>query len=81
MMAKSAEHPDDGDFVVREEQRDGTLPYPLHTAPGPDTLLVRSGEEAVTQAMGLAKVERVRAWLTDEGDDFVLLEDFRMEPV
>jgi hypothetical protein len=32
--------------------------------------------------MGLAKVERVRAWLTDEEDDFVLLEEFRgMEPV
>lgn len=61
MMAKSAEHPDDGDFVVREEQRDGTLLYLLHTAPGPDTLLVRSGKGAVAQAMRLAKVGRVRA--------------------
>jgi hypothetical protein len=33
--------------------------------------------EALAQAVSLARREGVRAWLTDEGYDFVLLEDFR----
>ena len=68
--------PEDGDIVVREEKR-GTLVYVLHTAPGADQYEFRSREEGTAQAVALAKREHVRAWLTDEGYDFVLLEDFR----
>jgi hypothetical protein len=35
-------------------------------------------EEAVAQALTFAERQHVRAWLTDEGDDFVLLENFRV---
>jgi hypothetical protein len=69
--------PEDGDIVVREEQREGVLIYALHTAPGADQYLLRTREEAVAQAVTFAGREQVRAWLTDEGYDFVLLEDFR----
>jgi hypothetical protein len=69
--------PENGDIVVREEKRKGTLVYALHTAPGADQYLLRVREEAVAQAVTFAQREGVRAWLTDEGYDFVLLEDFR----
>ena len=69
--------PEDGDIVVREEEREGVLIYVLHTAPGADQYLLRTREEAVAQAVTFARREQVRAWLTDEGYDFVLLEDFR----
>jgi hypothetical protein len=68
--------PEDGDIVVREEKRGGTLVYVLHTAPGADQYEFRRREEGIAQAVALAKREHVRAWLTDEGYDFVLLEDF-----
>lgn len=70
--------PEDGDVVVREEEREGKRVYVLHTAPGADQYMLRSREEAVTQAVTFAKRQRVRAWLTDEGYDFMLLEDFRV---
>ena len=70
--------PQDKDIVIRQEQREGTIMYVLHTAPGPDQYVLRSRDEAVAQAVTVAKREHVRAWLTDEGYDFVLLEDFRV---
>jgi len=70
--------PEDGDIVVRQEKRDGTVVYVLHTAPGPDQYLLPTCEEAVAQAKTLAKRHPGRAWLTtEEGYDFVLLEDFQ----
>ena len=69
--------PEDGDIVVLEEKREGTLVYVLHTAPGADQYLLRSPEDALAQAVTSAKREGVRAWLT-EGYAFVLLEDFRV---
>ena len=70
--------PEDGDIVVREEKREGTLVYALHTAPGADQYLLRMREAAIAQALAFAKREGVRVWLTDEGYDYVLLEDFRV---
>jgi len=73
--------PQDGDIVIRQESKQGTVVYVLHTAPGPDQYLVRSREEAVAQAVRVAKRQCVRVWLTDEGYAFRLVEDFRvMEP-
>ena len=76
MSARSS--PEDGDIVVREEQQDGKRLFVLHTAPGADQYVLRAREDAVTQAVTFAKRHQVRAWLTDEGYDFVLLEDFRV---
>ena len=75
MAARST--PEDGDIVIREERRDCGVVYVLHTAPGADQYLLRSREEAVAQAVIFAKRHQVRVWLTDEGYDFRLLEDFR----
>jgi len=69
--------PEDHDVVVREERRDTGLVYVLHVAPGADQYQLRTREEALAQAVSLAKQEGVRVWLTDEGYDFILLEDFR----
>ena len=71
-MARST--PEDGDIVVREEQRDSKVVYILHilhTAPGADQYVLRSREDAIKQAVTFAKRQSVRAWLTDEGYDFV----------
>ena len=70
--------PENGDIVVRAETRRDALVYVLHRAPGADQDLFRNLDDAITQAVTLAKQEDVRAWLTDEGYDFVLLEDFRI---
>ena len=76
-MLPTRRTPENRDVVVREELRDKTLVYVLHIAPGADQYQLRTREEALAQAVSLAKREGVRAWLTDEGYDFVLLEDFR----
>jgi LPS sulfotransferase NodH len=76
MAARST--PEDGDVVIREEVRDRRVVYVLHTAPGADQYLLRSREDAVAQAVIWAKRQQVRVWLTDEGYDFRLLEDFRV---
>ncbi len=74
--------PEDGDVVVGEEEREGKRVYVLHTAPGPGQFQYRTREEAIARALTFAKRQRVRAWLADEGNDFRLLEDFRVvEPV
>ncbi len=69
--------PQDGDIVIRQETRADSVVYVLHTATGPDQYVRRTREEAVAQAGMVAKRQGVRTWLTDEGYDFVLLEDFR----
>jgi hypothetical protein len=52
--------------------------YLLHTAPGVDEYPLRSRREAIAHALASAGRQCTRAWLTDEGDDFTLLEDFRV---
>ena len=71
-------NPEDGDIVVREEQRESKVVYVLHTAPGADQYVLRSRKDAVAQACAVAKHEHVRAWVTDGDYDFTLLEDFRI---
>ena len=69
--------PTDGDVIVRRERRDGMLVYVLHIAPGPDQYVLRTRKEGVAQALTFAKRQEVRAWFTDGGDAFVLLENVR----
>jgi hypothetical protein len=76
MAARST--PGDGDIVIREEVRDRRVAYVLHTAPGADQYLLHSREDAIAHAVIWAKRQQVRVWLTDEGYDFRLLEDFRV---
>jgi hypothetical protein len=75
-MARLA--PQDGDAVARLERREGTPIYFLCTSPGPDQYLLHSRDEAVAQVLMFAKRAKLRAWLTDEAEDSVLLEDFRV---
>jgi hypothetical protein len=70
--------PQDGDVVVRPENREGVVVYVLHTAPGRDQYVLRSCEEAVAQAVTFSNRQGVRAWLTGETHDFVLLNDLRV---
>jgi hypothetical protein len=70
--------PQDGDVVIRQQNRERAVVYVLRTAPGPDQYVLRSCEEAVAQAVRAAQRQSVRAWLTDEGCNYLLLEDFRL---
>jgi hypothetical protein len=69
--------PEDGDIVVRQETREGRSVYVLHTAPGPDQYVLGSRDECVAQAVTLAQLESVRAWVSAERDRFILLNDCR----
>lgn len=69
--------PEEGDVIVREAHHNGTLIYVLHTAPGAGQFLVRTRPAAVEKAVAFARHAGVRAWLADERDACVLLEDFR----
>ena len=71
--------PQDGDIVIRRQRREGMVVYVLHIAPGPDQYLVRSRDEAVRQALKLARHAKVSAWLTQDGDACELLEGFRVQ--
>jgi hypothetical protein len=73
MVARSI--PTDGDVIVRRERREGTLVYVLHAAHGPDQYVLRTRKEGVAQALAFAGRQGVRAWFTDGGDAFVLLEN------
>jgi hypothetical protein len=82
MAARSI--PEDGDVVLREEEREGMVVYVLDTAPGEadtargeDRSVLSMREEAIARALACAERQHVRAWLTDEGYDFLLLESFR----
>jgi hypothetical protein len=72
--------PQDGDVVVRKDRRDGTLVYVLRAARSVDQLIVRTRDEAVTQAVVFAKREQVRAWLMDERNGFTLLSTRDLAP-
>ena len=69
--------PQDGDAVARLGRREGTPIYFLRTSPGPDQYLLHSRDEAVAHVLMFAKRAKLRAWLMNEADDSVLLEDFR----
>jgi hypothetical protein len=62
--------------VINQERQDGRAVFILGTAPGPDQIVVRSRRDALAQAKALARRERVRVWLTENGHEFSLLHDF-----
>jgi hypothetical protein len=70
--------PENGDVLVRQETRDGTVVYILRTAPGTDQYLLRTRADAVVQAVTFAERHGVRAWLLEDGDHCVPLTNGRM---
>ena len=75
MIARST--PEDGDIVIRYEQRNGTPVFLLHTAPGPDQFVVRTQEAALAQAVAFATRQHVRVWIADGDDTCRIVDDFR----
>ena len=51
----------------------------LGTPSTPDQFILRTRDEAVSQALAYAKRQHVRAWFAKGDDDFVLLGTFREE--
>jgi len=76
MIARST--PEDGDIVIRDEQRNGRRVFLLHTPPGPDQFVVRTQEAALAQAVAFAKRQHVRVWIADGDDTFRLVNVFEL---
>jgi hypothetical protein len=71
--------PLDRDIVVRQDRRDGRNVYVVPIA-SRGQYVFRRREDAAAQARLLAMRHGVRAWLSAEGDDRALLNDFRVMP-
>ena len=72
--------PDDGDIVIRYEQRGDQGVFLLRAAPGPDQYVVHTRDAAVNQALTFAQRERVRVWMAN-GCSLTLLIDFRGQTI
>jgi len=66
--------PRSGDIVICQQQRGPQLVYILRPLTGPDQILVRSREVALGQAMSIAARQKVRVWLTSDGQHHVPVE-------
>jgi hypothetical protein len=69
--------PDSDDVLIR--QKPPSTDYLLGTFSAPDQFILRTRDEAVSQAVARAKRQYVRAWYANGDDDFVLLGTFREE--
>jgi hypothetical protein len=76
-LAQKEMTPEDGDFVVREEVREGSIVYVLHIPPAADRFDCRTREDGIFEALVGGERQRVRVWCTDAADNAVLVEDFR----
>lgn len=72
-------HPDTDDVVVRQKRGNPSTVYLLGTSSAPDQFIVRTRDEAVSQALAYAKHQHVRAWFAKGDEDFMLLGTFRKE--
>jgi hypothetical protein len=70
-------HPDVDDIVVRQKRGNPHAVYVLGTPSAPAQYQVRTGDEAVSQALAFAKRQCVRAWFANDDDSLVLLGTFR----
>jgi hypothetical protein len=66
--------------IVRLKRGNPSAVYLLGTPSAPDQFILRTRDEAVSQAIAFAKRERVRAWFSGD-DGFELLGTFRAEAV
>ena len=71
--------PEAGDVVVRQKDGNPSPVYLLGTSATPDQFILRTPEEAVSQALAFAKLQHVRAWFANGEAEFVLLGTFRNE--
>ena len=73
--------PDNDDVIIRRST--ATRPPSICWAHSlaPDQFIVRTRDEAVSQALAYAKRQHVRAWFANGDEDFVLLGTFREDPV
>lgn len=69
--------PDNDDVVVRQMPGNLSTAYLLGTPAAPDQFILRTRDEAVSQALAYAKHRHVQAWLAEDDEDFVLLGTFR----
>ena len=71
--------PDENDVVIRQRDGNPSIVFVLGTPSTPDQFILRTRDEAVSQALAYAKRQHVRAWFAKGDDDFVLLGTFREE--
>ena len=71
--------PDNDDVVIRQKHGNPSTVYLLGTPAAPDQFILRTRDEAVSQALAYAKQRHVQAWLAKDDEDFVLLGTFRDE--
>ena len=67
------------DVVIRQKHGNPSIVFVLGTPSTPDQFILRTRDEAVSQALAYAKRQHVRAWFAKGDDDFVLLGTFREE--
>ena len=73
--------PDNDDVIIRQKHGNPSTVYLLGTSLTPDQFMLRTRDDAVSQALAYAKRQHVRAWFAKGDEDFVLLGTFREEPV
>ena len=73
--------PGTDDVVIRQKHGNPSTVYLLGIPSAPDQFVLRTRDEAISQALAYAKHQRVRAWLANNDDDFVQLGTFRAEDV
>jgi hypothetical protein len=71
--------PNGDDVVIRQERGNPSTAFLLGTPAAPDQFILRTRDEAVSQALAYARQQHVRAWFARGDDDFVLLGTFRHE--
>ena len=68
--------PNKDDVVIRQKHGNPSTVFLLGTPAAPDQFILRSRDEAVSQALAYAKRQHVHAWFANGDDDFVLLGTF-----
>jgi len=71
--------PDKDDVVIRQKRGNPSIVFVLGTPSTPHQFILRTRDEAVSQALAYAKRQQVRAWFAKGDDDFVLLGTVRKE--
>jgi hypothetical protein len=69
--------PETGDVVIHRGESNATLPYTIHTAPGPDQLGFATRAEAEGRACRYAERSAVNLWLSEAAGRFALVARFR----
>jgi hypothetical protein len=65
--------PDNDDVIIRQKHGNPSIVYLLGTYLAPNQFILRTRDDAVSQALAYAKRQHVRAWFANGDDDFVLL--------